>query len=316
MPVMQFLVDHRTVPLTEFFLGVTSLGTFNIYILLVTLIYVAWNKQLAIRVSVLLLLTSSLNGLLKLMIRNPRPFVSDGSYLKKWAVSADTARGLAMEYSTPSGHAMSASAFYSYLYAVMGNRYAKVMAVAAIFLIGFSRPYLGVHYVEDVLLGWALGLGCALVSIRYADAIGTRWGRFSHGEQIGIALAGSMLLWLFSLAANGGRAGGESMGFLADGGFLTGIVIARRLELRTVNFNPRSSTAVVKMLRYLLTIGMVTGTLLILDKGFGMVSGRVGTLGFMLAYVRFAAVGFVNFYVAPLAFTRIGWAETVPAPEN
>ena len=106
------------------------------------------------------------------------------------------------------------------------------------------------------------------------------------------------------------------MGFLADGGFLTGIVIARRLELRTVNFDPRNSTAAVKMLRFLLTIGMVTGTLLILDKGFGMKPGRVGALGFMLAYVRFAAVGFVNFYVAPLAFTRIGWAEAMPTPEN
>jgi membrane-associated phospholipid phosphatase len=316
MTVMEFLADHRTAFLTKFFLTATAFGTFSVYILIITLIYVAWNKQLAIRLSVLLLLTSSLNGLLKLIIRNPRPFVSDGTYLKKWAVSPETARGLATEYSTPSGHAMSASAFYSYLYAVIGNRYIRIIAVVAIVLIGLSRPYLGVHYVEDVLLGWAIGLCCALVSIRYLAVAGARWNRLSYWEQIGIAVAGSLALWLLAIAVNGGHAGGQTIEFLADAGFLTGIVIARPLELRTVNFDPRSSAVAAKILRYLLSIGMVIGTVLFLNMAFREISGRSAMLGFMLQYVGFTAAGVVNFFLAPLLFTRIGLAKKVPAGAN
>ena len=53
MTVMESLADHRTALLTKFFLGVTSFGTFNVYVLIITLIYVAWNKQLAIRQEIL-----------------------------------------------------------------------------------------------------------------------------------------------------------------------------------------------------------------------------------------------------------------------
>jgi membrane-associated phospholipid phosphatase len=63
-----------------------------------------------------------------------------------------------MEFSTPSGHATAAAAFYTYLYGKVCSRAVRIVAVAAILIIGISRPYLGVHYFEDVFLGWALGV--------------------------------------------------------------------------------------------------------------------------------------------------------------
>lgn len=101
MPLMQFLADHRTIPLTRFFLAATFFGNFAGYIFIATLIYVAWNKQLAIRLSVLVLLSSSLNDVLKLIVKNPRPFIREGTYLQKWAVSPQSAAALAAEYSPP-----------------------------------------------------------------------------------------------------------------------------------------------------------------------------------------------------------------------
>jgi membrane-associated phospholipid phosphatase len=316
LDVIQFLADHRTVPLTKFFYTVTTLGTFNFYVLIVTLIYVAWNKQLAIRLSVLLLLTSSLNGLLKLIIKNPRPFVREGTYLKKWAVSAREAAALAGEYSTPSGHAMSAAAFYSYLYQCTRNTYFRVLAVVAIILIGFSRPYLGVHYVEDVLLGWAIGLGCALVATKYLPAAGARWNRISYAGQIGIAVAASLALWLLAVALNGGHVDGAPTAFLSDAGFLTGIVIARPLELRIVNFDPRSANVAARILRFLFTCVLVLCTVIVLNPAFWHLAASLAWLGFLLQYVRFTAVGVVNIFLAPLLFTKMGLAETSPAGAN
>ena len=208
---------------------------------------------------------------------------------------------------------MSAAAFYSYLFAAMKNGYVRVAAVLAIVLVGLSRSYLGVHYVEDVLLGWVLGLGCALVSIRYAGAVGDLWNKLSYGAQIGIAVMGSVALWVLALAVSGGHVGGESVGFLADGGFLTGIVIARPLELRNLNFDPGSSHFVAKGLRCFLTIGLVIGTVEILGMAFGGVSSGSAVLGIVLLYVRFTAAGVVNIFLAPLLFTRIGLARRMRA---
>ena len=313
---IQFLADHRSTPLTDFFLVVTTLGTFAVYIGIVTFLYVAWNKQLAIRLSVLLLLTSALNGLLKLVIKTPRPFVREGTYLTKWAVSSRTAATLAAEYSTPSGHAMSAAAFYSYLFQYTRNRYLRALAVAAILLIGFSRSYLGVHYGEDVLLGWALGLACSVVAAKYFDVFCERWRRLSPQFQAGIAVAASLALWLLALALNGGRPAGEPTAILRDAGFLTGIVIARPLELRLVNFDPRSSTVAAKISRFLLTCFLVLCTLIAFNLVFRDLSARGPWIGLVLQYVRFTAAGVVNIFLAPLLFTRMGLAKLAPAQKN
>lgn len=305
---VQFLADHRTAYLTHLFLAATFYGGASAYLLIAILIYVAWNKQLAIRLSVLVLSTMVFNDILKIAIKNPRPFIRDGNWRSKWAVSPKDAAVLAAEYSTPSGHAMGSSAFYSYIFACIHHRTVRVAAVAAIVLIGFSRPYLGVHYGEDVLLGWAFGLTMAAVSIRCGDCIATTWNRLSFVRQIAAAVAGSLVLWLLAVLLNGGQIAGQPRNVLSYAGFLTGIIVARPLEMSKVSFDPRSSGVMAKMLRYLLSIGMVILTLLALSVVFGMVADRSSPVWNLFEYLRMSAAGFVAIFVAPLLFTRIGWA--------
>jgi membrane-associated phospholipid phosphatase len=307
--LVQLLADHRNVFLTNLSLAAAFVGSSPGYILLILLFYVAWNKRVAFRLTVVLLAASSLGNLLKMLLRNPRPFVAQGTYLKKWAVSPSSARSLATEYSTPSGHAIGASSFYAYLYGVVRSRTARVLAVTAILLIGVSRPYLGVHYCEDVLLGWALGLAVALLSLRYSDAVAVAWSRLSYTLQVVLVASTCLALWLLAILLNGDSATGQPHTSLDFGGFLTGIVLARPLEVRIVNFDPRSSTALVKILRYILTVGLLVFTLLILDKAFGLLADRSLLLWNLLEYLRYTAAGFVAFFLAPLLFTRIGWAE-------
>ena len=76
-------------------------------------------------------------------------------------------------WSFPSGHAMMSIIFYGMLAYLFIRRTRswrlQVLAVSAagliVFLIGFSRIYLGVHYLSDVLAGYAGGLFWLTVSI-------------------------------------------------------------------------------------------------------------------------------------------------------
>jgi membrane-associated phospholipid phosphatase len=93
------------------------------------------------------------NALLKLVFQRPRPELA--------FVHLET-------YSFPSGHAAVATATFTTLAFVIACRSGRRRAIAVaatatalIGLVGFSRLYLGVHYLSDVLAGWSFGLAWA-----------------------------------------------------------------------------------------------------------------------------------------------------------
>lgn len=309
LALVQFFVDHREIWLTRFFLAASYFGSPNFYFLLAILLYVMWDKHLAVRLLAVVLLASSFNDLLKVLIANPRPFIRHGTYLEKWAVSPASAKVLAAEYSTPSGHAMGAAAFYTYLFALVRNRFVRVACVLAIILIGVSRPYLGVHYVEDVLLGWAFGLAVALVAIRYARTIARLWRKQSYGVQIAIAVTASLALWLLVVALNKGRIDSQVNEATIYCGLLTGIVIAFPLELRLVNFNPRSSGLGAKILRYALSIGLMAIFLYGFNTPFAHLAGNASAVGCALEYIRYASAMIAGLFLAPVIFCKLKLAE-------
>jgi membrane-associated phospholipid phosphatase len=94
-----------------------------------------------------------LNFCLKHLIQRGRPVFDDPIF------SLPT-------YSFPSGHAMASTVFYGLLsiYALANarQRYAAYFAIAAavfmVALVSFSRVYLGLHYLSDVMAGIAEGI--------------------------------------------------------------------------------------------------------------------------------------------------------------
>ncbi|HET7770070.1 MAG TPA: phosphatase PAP2 family protein [Chloroflexota bacterium] len=78
----------------------------------------------------------------------------------------------AQTFSFPSGHAMVAAAFYLFLAyvawrllpPVWGRLCAALLGLVILF-VGLSRLYLGVHYLTDVLAGFAAGAGWTIATV-------------------------------------------------------------------------------------------------------------------------------------------------------
>jgi membrane-associated phospholipid phosphatase len=312
LELIQRIAENRTPLATVCFQLFTLLGELEGYILVVAAIYGAFDKRLAFRLAMLTLVTMSINHIMKTIIANPRPFVAEGSFSQNWAVSEAKASELAAEYSTPSGHAMAGGSFYSFLYARVKSHWLKLLAVAALLLTGISRPYLGVHYVEDILLGWPIGIGLALVVLRFGERLEDPWLRLSTPRR-GVIV---VLLSAVAIAGTGplytAAPYGQPLPFVSYLGLLSGLSVAYPLELRYIDFDPRSSTALVRVARAAVGVALVMGVLLLLDVLFGAVAIDGSVLGNTLRYLRYFAAGIVGMFAAPYLYVRLGWAGRRP----
>ena len=305
--VIEFLAEHRNSMLSFIFVFFTKIGELNGYILVISGVYVLYNKRIGFRLALLAVTTSTLNHLLKIIIRNPRPFVSDGSYVSKWDSGVPDPAVTSTEFSTPSGHAMGASSFYSYLYKHVLNQWWRITFVIFIIMIGLSRPYLGVHYVEDILLGWIIGLLVVIVFLKYEDRLSVFWGKFSELNKGLIIVSMSVIIWMIAGGITGWSLDGYT--FATNMGFTTGLLIGRGMEKRWVNFDPKSSSILFKILRLILTVVLTLAMMIILDKVFELISGDASLLGFLLRYIRYSMVGLTAIFIAPFVFTKIKLAE-------
>lgn len=134
---------------------ITSLGSWlTLIFTTVTLIAIPkTRKKVGYPIMVLLIIVSIVNMIIKLIFDRDRPDIQRLIELSFYDGS-----------SYPSGHAMIGASFYGFLISSSKKYLSKplsallsVFFTIMIFLIGFSRVYLGVHYASDVISGFALG---------------------------------------------------------------------------------------------------------------------------------------------------------------
>lgn len=156
------IIQQFSSPLLDLaFLLITRLGSRTILFALAMFIYWLLDKRAGFFASVVLLSSTVVSDLLKAAFNMPRP-------------SADLQVTPTPGNGFPSGHAQQATVFWTTLARELGGRWVP-LALVVIPLVAFSRMYLGVHFLGDVLGGAAFGLVVVAASIRVA-----RIGLWTH----------------------------------------------------------------------------------------------------------------------------------------
>jgi membrane-associated phospholipid phosphatase len=154
--------DHRAVPLSDLLAVLTAPGLswFRFIVFLPVLVLLlrlrAWWTAAWLVTAVVLI--GPLTGLLKIYFGRVRPDFAEGG-----------ARLESLSY--PSGHSSGIATLVTValimawpLLAGRARHWALAAGVLLVLLVGLTRMWLGVHFLSDVVGGWALGIGWSLLT--------------------------------------------------------------------------------------------------------------------------------------------------------
>ncbi|MFW9799815.1 MAG: phosphatase PAP2 family protein [Candidatus Thorarchaeota archaeon] len=273
----------------EVFKLISEVGDFLFYMAVILIAYWTFGKREAILTSVVMMVSLVSNYWLKYAIANPRPpNTPPNNY---WYEGVE-----ATNFSTPSGHAHNSATFYGWISAKAKTWWMLLVSVILVFLIGLSRVYLGVHYLGDVLLGWAIGIATVLVILQIEKPL-TNFASQYKSQYLWLNL--SAFAFVLTLISSFLPYPPDD-NFGAYGGLVMGLGVAVPLEQKYVGFAAgseirRSTMAVRVVIGLVLAIGLMLG-----------LSGLLPTANIWLRALRYFLVVLVGVFVWPLLFNKAG----------
>jgi membrane-associated phospholipid phosphatase len=281
--------------LNAVFGALTFLGNEEFYLLLLPLIYWCVHKGIGVRLGYLSLLSAWVNDVIKYLFKIPRPASLDARIRK-----------LAEEIgpSFPSGHAQNAVVNWGYLAYRLSKTVLWAGAVILILGIGLSRIVLGVHFPQDMIGGWLIGL-VLLVIFVWAEPPVTRWlSGQKRPIQLVLAVGIPVLLIFVHPADVEGLypAEGSITPMSAMAGFGIGLV----MEQAWVRFRVEGEWW-RRGLRFL--VGLVVVAIFYLGPRLILPEGMAYGLEALLRFVRYALVGWATVFLCPWLFVRLRLAE-------
>ena len=282
---MDWVLPLRSATTTEIANAFTWLGYTNFFLIALPLAYWLWDREKATRLTVLIALTAIVNGWLKDYWQDPRP---DPKYWMDPRVKGTFGR--------PSGHAQVATAMWLWLAYELKRPWALTAALAIATGVCLSRLYLGVHDVDDVLTGVALGL----LSIAFFAALLTPGiaGLRQWSGSMYLALIVAAGVALYFVWPEGGEGADRTLVVLA---LLFGWVAGSDMDHRLA---PETPVLPVWWLRIVMAVAGVVVLFLfrdLLTRG----AHAVALDPRIASYVIIAALGFYMTGLAPLAFRQL-----------
>ncbi len=155
---LDWVLPLRTPALTQLAIGFSWLGYSTFILLFMSIGYWTYNRAIFYRLMILVVVNAMLNAYAKDWIQDPRPPL---------AIRLDDR--VHESYGLPSGHAQLAVVLWMWLAWEVRRAWVWVLCAGIAVGVAFSRLYLGVHDLEDVVGGAALGALSLVVfeAVRY-----------------------------------------------------------------------------------------------------------------------------------------------------
>ena len=153
MEFLYLLEKIRLPGLNELMLAVTELGGELPFLVAALIVFWCVDKRQGYYVLSVGFLGTLTNQFMKLWFRIPRPWVLDPEF-----TILEQAREAATGYSFPSGHTQNSVGTFGALAVTNKNKWVRVICLALVILVPFSRMYVGVHTPADVLVAAAMAI--------------------------------------------------------------------------------------------------------------------------------------------------------------
>ncbi|KAB7740232.1 phosphatase PAP2 family protein [Parvibaculum sedimenti] len=282
---MEWVLPLRSDAATAIANGFTWLGYTTFFLIALPLAYWFWGRDRAMRMTVLIAITAILNGWLKDLWQDPRP--NPKYWLDQRVLGS---------YGRPSGHAQVAFAMWSLIAWEIRQYWAYAAAAIIITGVCFSRLYLGVHDVDDVLTGVGLAIiGLAIFAWLLSPKLEAahNWPMLTHLAIIVVAGAVLFITW------PNGEKPDSTVGVLA---LLFGWVLGANMDRKLAPAEP-----VLPVWWLCVPMGLIGLVILFaLQSGLNHAAHALGADGTVARYAINAALAFYMTGLAPLAFRKLG----------
>lgn len=259
----------------------TLMGNEEFYMLIVPVIYWCVSKTRGFQLFYIFLFSIYINLFLKINVAAPRPVGVEG--VNSLFMESANVGGHYPNDSFPSGHAQASTTLWGYLASWVAKPWFWIMTACLIFLISFTRLYVGLHWPIDVLAGIVIAIVLLIVSNKISEFLK---GVSTKAQWVMAILFPLGLAALFpnpdSLKICGFMLGG-AIGYLWEKDHL-GMKISPYLIRKVIAF--LLGTAGV----FALTIGLKA----VLPESF-----------FLSGFIRYGILGIWVFAGAPWVFTKL-----------
>jgi membrane-associated phospholipid phosphatase len=281
--------------LNTLFKALTFLGNEEFYLLLLPFVYWCLGRRAGVALGFLSMLSAWSNSLVKYIFRIPRPAIFDS---RVHPLVEDIRPSFA------SGHAQGAVVNWGYLAYQFRKPAFWVVAILLILGIGISRLVMGVHFPQDILGGWLLGLILLVVYARLEPPISSWIARQGTTVQVILAVGVPLLLiFLHPADVEGLYPADDAITPLASlAGFGVGLIMERRwVRFRVAGEWWRRG------LRFL--VGVIVVGLFYAGPAQFLPDEMAHGLEAAIRFVRYALTGWAGSFLGPWLFVRLNLAE-------
>ncbi len=293
------------------------MGDEPFFLVFLPIVYWCIDKRLGRQLGYLFLLSALINNGVKNFFRQPRPFWVEPSVQQ---IEIDG-------YGLPSGHVQNTTTVFPLLAAWLRRSWVWLLVIFYIFLMGLSRLYLGVHFLQDLFVGLLLGLLVVGLYLVWQHYFATSFSRHILGRRLFLLVSvpvvlsavyvGVMLLlgapnmdvpWSSFIPAAEINAREDVVSSAAG---LLGFAIGMVMESSRIRF--QAGGAIWKrVIRYLIGIAVAVGIWAGLRSVF---PAEPEWLGLPLRFLRYLLLLLWVTYFAPWFFVKLRLATADPESE-